>query len=176
MSSFDNYEQLEFIGDTVMNDAVALFIFNKYENYTVEWLTYIKHSIISSLGLSKVADFLGFWSHIQYDKVGKDNEKEKLLEDVLEAFVGALRQVVESKASVLCDKNPPFGLGILITHKFIYSVLGEMEKKNPDFISDSWEKVKDPKTRIKQMMTKYGFGPIEQKLKTQYYSSKGWTS
>ena len=60
-SPFDNYEQLEFIGDTIMNDAVALFIFNKYKNYTVEWLSYIKNSILSSLGLSKVADNLGFW-------------------------------------------------------------------------------------------------------------------
>ena len=31
VSPFDNYEQLEFIGDTIMNDAVALFIFNKYD-------------------------------------------------------------------------------------------------------------------------------------------------
>ena len=173
VSPFDNYEQLEFIGDTIMNDAVALFIFNKYENYTVEWLTYIKHSIISSLGLSKMADFLGFWAYISKN-IRQD--RDKLLEDVLEAFVGALRQVVESKASVLCGENPPFGLGTLITHQFIWSVLEEMEKKNPDFISDSWEKVKDPKTRVIQIMAQYKLGSDEQKFKTSLLNNKRWVS
>ena len=30
-SPLDNYERLEFIGDTIVNDAVSLFIFNKYD-------------------------------------------------------------------------------------------------------------------------------------------------
>ena len=68
-----------------MNDAGALFILNKYPKYTVEWLTYIKHSVISSLGLSKVAIFLGFWGgngdFIKY-KGNKEYAKDKLLEDV----------------------------------------------------------------------------------------------
>jgi len=173
-STLNNYEQLEFIGDTIVNDAVSLFIFNKYPDYTVEWLTYIKHSIISSLGLSTVATELNFWSHIRYKLEGKLNEKEKLLEDVLEAFVGALRQVIDSKASELCGGDPPFGLGTLLTHKFIFSVLEKMVERDPDFVSDSWEKVKDPKTRIKQMMSKHGFGDIKQHLTTQFYTGRGW--
>ena len=173
-SPLNNYEQLEFIGDTIINDAVSLFLFNKYPDYTVEWLTYIKHSIISSLGLSTVATELNFWSHIRYKLEGKVNEKEKLLEDVLEAFVGALRQVIDSKASELCGGDPPFGLGTLLTHKFIFSVLEKMVERDPDFVSDSWEKVKDPKTRIKQMMSKHGFGDIKQHLTTQYHTGRGW--
>ena len=43
--------------------------------------------------------------------------------------------------------------------------LEEMEKKTPDFVSDSWEKVKDPKTRIKELMTKYRLGSISNELK-----------
>ena len=169
-SHLNNYEQLEFIGSSIMNDSISLFILNKYPKYTVEWL----HRIISSLELSKIGDFLGFWPYIQY-KGNKYHVKEKLLEDVLKSFVGALRQIVESKAPVLCGDNPPFGFGTFITHKFIFSVLEEMENKTPDFVSDSWEKVKDPKTRIKELMTKYGLGSISNELKTQEFSNK-WES
>ena len=76
-SPLNNYEQLEFIGDTLVNDAVSLFIFNKYPGFTVEWLTLIKHSIISSLGLSTVANELNFWPHIRYKLERKENEKER---------------------------------------------------------------------------------------------------
>ena len=66
-----------------MNDAVALFIFNKYPKYVVAWLTLIKHSVISSLGLSKLAEFLGFWDNkgrfIQYNG-NKEAKKGQLLE------------------------------------------------------------------------------------------------
>ena len=178
VSRLDNYEQLEFIGDTIMNDVVALFIFNKYPKYVVAWLTLIKHSVISSLGLSKLAEFLGFWdnkgSFIQYNG-NKEAKKEQLLEDVLEAFVGALRQIVDSKATVLCGEDPPFGLGTVITQKFIFSALAAMEKSNPDFISDSWVKVKDPKTRIKELMTKYKLGSISKNLTTQTFNNR-WVS
>ncbi len=165
-----NYEQLEFIGDTLMNDSVALFILNKFPTYTVSWLTYIKHSVISSRGLSQLAEFLGFWenegSFIEYQG-DKEHAKKKLLEDVLEAFVGTLRQIVDSKATVLCGENPPFGLGTVIAQKFIFSALEAMVKAHPHFISDSWERVKDPKTRIKELMTKYRLGKISKNLSTR---------
>ncbi len=175
-SPLNNYEQLEFIGDTLVNDAVSLFIFNKYPGFTVEWLTLIKHSIISSLGLSTVANELNFWPHIRYKLERKYNEKEQLLEDVLEAFIGALRQVIDSKASEVCGADPPFGLGTLLTQKFIFSVLEKMVTENPNFISDSWGKVKDPKTRIKELMSKHGFGHIHEHLTSLIKPGRGWES
>lgn len=87
-----DYERLEFLGDTVIGLVVAETAFKTYPNVSQGPLTKMKSSLVSTASLSNISRQLGFADYI---KVGSSfssevSKADHLLEDVFEAFVGAL--------------------------------------------------------------------------------------
>lgn len=87
-----DYERLEFLGDTVVGLVVAELSFKIYPNVSQGPLTKMKSSLVSTPSLAKLSRKLGF---AEYIKVGcsftsEVSKADHLLEDVFEAFVGAL--------------------------------------------------------------------------------------
>ncbi|WP_125588693.1 ribonuclease III [Companilactobacillus jidongensis] len=101
-SSFDNehkelgignYERLEFLGDAVLEINISRYLFEKYPQLPEGKLTRLRSDIV------RTDSFAKFSKQIQIDKyllIGKGEEKQgarqrhTLLEDIFEAFNGAL--------------------------------------------------------------------------------------
>jgi len=86
-------ERLEFIGDSVLGLVVAQHLYEKYPQENEGFLTKIRTKIVSGKSLSKIAKKLNFEQFIKMNEKGLRNEWNKnprLLEDCLEAIIGAI--------------------------------------------------------------------------------------
>ena len=92
-----SYETLEFLGDSIIGNIISLYLYNRYyiiHNQDEGFLTKLKIRLVNGEQLSefskhiKLYDFLIISKHIQENCEGKENIN--LLEDIFEAFIGAL--------------------------------------------------------------------------------------
>lgn len=85
---YDN-ENLEFLGDSVLNFVVSAYLYKKYPLYTVGKLTKLKSDIVSGRNLSRWANKLGILKYFPKEIKQKVNRTD-LLEDTFEAIIGAI--------------------------------------------------------------------------------------
>lgn len=166
-----NYEFLEFRGDVVVNLAMTQYLQHRFPNVVaVSWLTKLKHNLVSKNFLSTLSLSGGFFKHILYGKeiehiVRKDPTKNEMfvsmMEDVFEAFAGALTQVVDSIS--------PRGVGYAISYKIIASFCDTQE------ISLDWEDVFDAKTRLKELYDVLEWGDLSEFISTRYDKARNKT-
>lgn len=159
-----NYEILEFVGDVALNMAVVQYITSHFPTViSVKFLTRIKHNLVSSKELGKRAENLGFFRHIIYDKetmdaklVERDETNDvyrSMLEDTLEAFVGALVTVLD------------FGKREKTGYHFVYNFISHLIDSG-DPIEVRYQKVFDPKSRLKELFDKFKW-PLNRLLHTR---------
>ena len=90
----ESYENLEFMGDSVLNFIVTKFLFDKYNAVEHEgFLTKARTRIVRGTTLARISEELGMWRWVQMDEKGLRNgwnRNPKIMEDVLEAFIGAM--------------------------------------------------------------------------------------
>ena len=151
-----NYERLEFEGDVVVNLVVVEYIFLRFPSITdVGYATRIKHNLISKKQLGVMAMRLGFDRYARYGEkvkisLSRDPVRESnpdwlsLMEDIFEAFVGALVRLSNARWTR--------GVGYHLAFSFISSILDEMG------VDTEYEKVYDPKTRLKEIYDQEGWG------------------
>ncbi len=84
-----SYERLEFLGDSVLNQIVAIYIFNNFKNMEPGEMSLLRSNFVNKEFLSEVSKRLNFESYI---RKGKSNLKlsNSIFEDVFESFVGAI--------------------------------------------------------------------------------------
>jgi dsRNA-specific ribonuclease len=142
----DNYELFEFLGDTAANDAIVMYFYEVFPQLrcakSINILNRLKIVYVSRDSFSKIAENLGFWPYIKYDK-NNENEytkktKEALLEDVFEAFIGATKIILLKEFNLV-------GVGSQIIYNFIKPIF---DAKN---ISFKPEDIFDAKTRLKEL-------------------------
>lgn len=88
-----DYEKLEFMGDAVINFVVASLIFEFHSDELGQGkMTKMRSELVQKKGLAKYAKMLGLQEYIQFGPSLKAEERqnERFLEDVFEAFVGAI--------------------------------------------------------------------------------------
>ncbi|WP_439425753.1 ribonuclease III [Oenococcus alcoholitolerans] len=89
----NDYQRLEFLGDSVMQLAVADYLFTRYPSWEEGQLTEMRIAMVQSKSFSHFARLAHF---DRYIRLGKGEElsgarhRDSLLEDIWEAFVGAL--------------------------------------------------------------------------------------
>ncbi len=118
-----SYETLEFMGDSVLGFVVTRFLFDKYEKEQEGFLTKVRTKMVRGTTLAVLAKTLGFDKWILMDEKGERNgwnTNPKILEDVFEAFVGA----------VYLD------LGMVHAKRFI---LESFEKVETDLVDDNYK-------------------------------------
>ncbi len=92
ISSINNYEQLEFVGDAVVRLASAELLLEIYPHLPVGEFAAIRSIIVSDKFLAEIADEYGFESYLlmthgtRIDKLGRASR----LADTFEAVLGAL--------------------------------------------------------------------------------------
>lgn len=108
-----SYETLEFMGDSVLGFIVTKFLFDKYSREHEEgFLTKARTKIVRGSTLSTISERLGLYRWIIMDEKGTRNgwnRNPKILEDVLEALIGAIY----------------LDLGIIHTKQFIFRLIEE---------------------------------------------------
>lgn len=106
-----SYETLEFMGDSVLGFIITRYLFDKYSNeYEEGFLTKARTKIVRGSTLSIISERLGLYKWIIMDDKGIKkgwNKNPKILEDVLEALIGAIY----------------IDLGIIHTKQFVFKLL-----------------------------------------------------
>jgi ribonuclease-3 len=89
----DDYERLEFIGDSVLKFVVTKYLFDMFPKEDEGFLTRARTKIERSETLAGFSRNLGFNKFIMMDEKALRNEwnnNDSILEDVFESFVGAI--------------------------------------------------------------------------------------
>lgn len=93
LSSFENYERLEFLGDAVLKLISSRYLYEKFENYDEGILSKIRAALISDNTLSKFASKIDLGKYMIFGpaekKLGGENRKSSLA-CAFEALLGAL--------------------------------------------------------------------------------------
>lgn len=88
----ENYERLEFLGDSVLGYAVTTKLFDEHPDFDQSQLSKRRAALVSGAALASVARGLGIGPYI---RLGRGEErtggagKESILADVMEALIGA---------------------------------------------------------------------------------------
>lgn len=141
-----NYEVLEFLGDSLSNQAVVSYFYNVYPQLQcpsgagVAILSRLKIKYTSSESFAKIATQLGFFPYIKCTKEELENveKTQHLLEDVFEAFIGATYNILLKHFGLhgVCNQ---------IIYDFISHVFNQQK------ISFDLEELFDAKTRLKEL-------------------------
>lgn len=88
-----NYEKLEFLGDAVLELTISEYLYHNFPDLDEGELTRLRSNIVRTDGFSRFAIAAGFKEAIMLGKGEEKSgarERKTLLEDVFEAFNGAL--------------------------------------------------------------------------------------
>jgi dsRNA-specific ribonuclease len=142
----NNYEYLEFLGDTTLNKSIAWYLSRRFPQLNcpkgVKVLTRIKINLISKRSFSGFARRFNFWDFISADMEVRSTKMEKTLEDVFESFFGA--------TELLLDTHIQQGCGYNICYNMIANMLNTVP------ISLKYEDLFDSKTRLKEIFDHFG--------------------
>jgi ribonuclease III len=89
----DDYETLEFMGDSVLHFVITKWLFDKYQDEKEGFLTRARTKIVRSDALAWFASELKLDQIILMDEKGLNNgwnKNPKILEDCFEALIGAI--------------------------------------------------------------------------------------
>ena len=110
---FDNYERLEFLGDSVLKLCVSEILYKKFPEYQEGELTKIRSIIVSDNTLAEVAEKIGLGTLIvlgkQEEKTG-GRERKSIMACAFESVLGAyfLDKKYEELSKFLERKFKPF--------------------------------------------------------------------
>jgi len=113
------YEELEFYGDSVLDFMTVLYIADRFPGQSEGFYTKLKSKIVNGASLSRMAKKLDFHKFVLIsqqveEKFGRFSEK--ILEDIFEAFIGAL----------FCDQPNKFK-AFTVCYEFIYNILNNVQ-------------------------------------------------
>lgn len=89
----NDYERIEFIGDGVLDLVVADLIFRKHKNLDQGIMSKLRSHLVRKESLANYARKYGLGEAILLgngEKINGGNNLDKILEDVFEAFIGAI--------------------------------------------------------------------------------------
>ena len=89
----ESFETLEFMGDSVLGFVITKMLFDKYEEKQEGFLTKARTKLVRGKTLAHISKFLQLDKWVLMDDKGMRNnwnKNEKVLEDVFEAFIGAI--------------------------------------------------------------------------------------
>ena len=124
-----DYERLEFLGDAVVSIVVAKYLFERFPDENEGFLTKMRTKLVNGEMLGYLASKLGFGEfaimsrHIE-DKC-KGRTSQHILEDMFEAFVGAMFLDFNEIDNYNLLDNFYSGIGFQICEKFIIHVIEE---------------------------------------------------
>lgn len=145
-----NYEYFEFIGDSIVNCCLTIYVTRRFPMIkNPKWTTRIVQNLKKTRYLALLAEECGFFKYIKYGdeitetikKFGINEKNEKymsMMEDTFEAFLGCILKVCEQNSL----SSP---IAYAICQNFIDNLM------DPKTISIKYEDVVDSVTRAKEL-------------------------
>lgn len=129
----DSNERLEFLGDAVLDTAVAEYLFKKYPYKDEGFLTEMRAKIVNGDSINTLCRKIGLYDYIQHSSTGAS-----LYGDGLEAIIGAIYLDLgyESAKKFVIDK-------LLNNHIDIHRL--EKEGPNPKSVVIEWAQKQNKK-------------------------------
>lgn len=150
-----NNEKLEFLGDSVINLIVTVYLFKKFKKLDEGELSKLKAHLVSSDFLFKVSKLINLGDHILLGKGekkhnGRDNKK--IISSLFEAIVGAL--YIDSNFKIVSNIVLPF-------FKSFLDELFERDVKINDYKSELQELVQKHKNSLPEykIIDEFGKAP-----------------
>ena len=153
----DSNERLEFLGDAVLNLVTGNYLFRRYPTENEGFLTRLRTKIVNGVALGALSGEIGFGKHmiISYQIEQNNGRKnQKLLEDVFEAFLGAMFCDFNGRA-IKSDKLPGFGIGYQIVEQWLTNVF----ETHFDFNTMIMNNENGKERLIRYMQTHHGCHP-----------------
>lgn len=132
-----SYQRLEFLGDAVLQLIISDYIYKTYKEENEGELAKRRAGIVCGKNLSDIAENLNLKEHIilsTYESENFSRSKNSILEDVLEAIIGA----------IYIDG------GMLKAKKFALKIFAPKLKETVDYTKD------DPKSALQEWAQKKG--------------------
>jgi ribonuclease III len=90
-----DYENQEFLGDRALDFSIAFYIYRKYPNTSQGFKTVLKTKLVKTSSLAKFAKYLNLGDHLIIskqveEKTSAGRYNDRILEDVMEAFICAI--------------------------------------------------------------------------------------
>lgn len=89
-----SYENLEFLGDRVIELAVVWYLYERFPHQDEGFKTKIKTKLVNTDSLAMIAHHIGLQKHLilsqHVDDVCQGRKNKHILEDCFEAFIGAI--------------------------------------------------------------------------------------
>lgn len=140
-----NYEYFEILGDATLNKCIVWYISKRFPELQcpegVKIIARLKINLISKKTFSGLAQHLGFWDFVSAEDEIRQTKMKKVLEDVFEAFFGALE--------MLLDTIVYPGAGYPMCYRIIVSLFNDLP------ISLAYNDLYDPITRLKEIFDYY---------------------
>lgn len=143
----NNYELYEKLGDATANEALVWYFYTVFPQLRcpagVKVIATLKNIYGSSEYFSKFAEMLGFWPYVKSteEDIRSLERKQKLLEDIFEAFIGVTKLI-------LLEHFGYYGVGNEIAYTIMKALLDTQQ------ISLKEEDLYDAKTRLKELFDK----------------------
>lgn len=131
ISIHDNYETLEFLGDSIINYFTTTYLLNKYPNDNQAALSIKRSQIVNKKKLSYLSKCIGLYKYLNINE--KIEISERLHCDIFEAVIGAI--YIDSDintTSKILDKlfNKNINLSHLKKHYDYKGLIISIKKKN----------------------------------------------
>jgi dsRNA-specific ribonuclease len=149
----NNSEVYEQLGDVTANKFIVWYMYKRFPQLMctegVKVVARLRINYGAKQSFYNIANSLGFWKFISASDEDRSRKMKPLLEDSLEAFIGA--------TEFLLDSNFRQGVGNAIVYDILANIFDEMP------ISLEYEDLYDAKTRLKELFDFYGapMGKIE---------------
>lgn len=151
-----NYQVLEQLGDLSANKFIVYYIYRRFPQLKcaegVKVAARLRINYGSKHSFAKIAEKCGFWPFISATNELRSREKESLLEDVFEAFLGAVEIILDTHTAEKFEENKDefIGVGYANVYKILRTLFDEMP------ISLEYEDLYDAKTRLKELFDLFG--------------------
>ena len=148
----NNYEVYEQLGDVLAGSFIIWYMYRRFPQLqcpeAVKIVARLKINYGARASFFSIGDDLGFWPFITATEEQRTWERKDLLEDTLEAFIGATAFILDNKIRQ--------GVGYAIVYDILSSIFDSMT------ISLKYEDLYDSITRLKEI-----FDYFKDKIGTQ---------
>ena len=124
-----DYERLEFLGDAVISNIVAKYLFERFTEENEGFMTKMRTKLVNGEMLAFLSDKLGFGKYAIISRHIEDKCQGRqalhILEDIFEAFIGAMFLDFNQIDNYNLLDNYYSGVGYQICEKFLINVYEE---------------------------------------------------
>ena len=143
----NNYQMYEQLGDLSANKFIVMYMYKRFprlqRSECVKIVARLRINYGTKKCFSEIARKLGFWPFITSSVETRSKKMKSLLEDVFEAFIGAVEFIIN-------EHYNETGMGFDIVYKILKTMFDDMD------ISLRHEDLYDAKTRLKEMFDFFG--------------------